>query len=134
MTDRIEDIARRLAFWHGLKIVREGRTVTDSADSGEWGDSPRTYAHTHWQDYTAAAEYVDELVKGLQEDLRRVVMTWDLPGPMSIVKAMNHAIGIARTRFTGSTPSDTQPAPTSAAAPPPNGAARQSRYVAPDPP
>ena len=35
-------------------------------------------------------------------------MTWDLPGPMSIVKAMDHAIGIARTRFTGSTPLDTQ--------------------------
>ena len=122
MTDRIEDIARRLAFWHGLKIVREGRTVTDSANSREWGNSPRTYAHTHWQEYTAAADYVDELVKGLQEDLRRVVMTWDLPGPMSIVKAMDHAIGIARTRFIGSTPSDTQPASTGAVGPPPNSA------------
>jgi hypothetical protein len=114
MNDCIEDIARRLAFWHGQKIVREGGTLAGPG-GGEWGDGARTYAQRHWQEYTAAARYVDELVKGVQEDLRRVVMTWDLPGPVSIVKAMDHVIGIARTRLTDSSSLGTLPASAGAA-------------------
>ena len=122
MTDRIEDIARRLAFG----TSEEGRTVADWADRGEWGDVPNLRPKK-LAGYTAAAEYVDELVKGLQEDLRRVVMTWDLPGPVSIVKAMDHAIGIARSGTVHRrSPSDAHPATAGAVCPQPNSPAHQS--------
>jgi hypothetical protein len=63
MTDRREEIARLIAYWHGAKItvVRQGRALTVAAqrgyDSG-WHWEIDRYVDAHWKEYLPAAEAV----------------------------------------------------------------------------
>lgn len=63
MTDRIEQLARLIAFWHGQKITiiqsrdRGGAlTIAAQRGYGKWSHSPQRYADAHWREYRDAAE------------------------------------------------------------------------------
>jgi len=54
----VEGLARKIAFWHGQRIVREGATVAAHAGYGSFGGSADKYAENHWREYTSAAEEI----------------------------------------------------------------------------
>jgi hypothetical protein len=58
----IEAMARKIAFWHGQKMLYRNRdgmqTVASSRGFGNWGDSAERYADRHWHEYTSAAEQI----------------------------------------------------------------------------
>jgi hypothetical protein len=54
----VEDLARKIAFWHGQRIVGQYDTVASSHGYGLWGHSPEKYAENHWREYTAAAQAI----------------------------------------------------------------------------
>ena len=60
----IEAMARKIAFWHGQKMLYRDcdgmQIVASSRGFGHWGDSPDRYADRHWQEYTSAAEQILE--------------------------------------------------------------------------
>ena len=65
MTDtaaEIERMARKIALWHGQKMIYRNRdgmqTVASSRGFGNWGWSASDYADRHWHEYTAAAEQI----------------------------------------------------------------------------
>ena len=58
----IEAMARKIALWHGQKMIYRNRdgmqTVASSRGFGNWGWSPEDYADRHWHEYTSAAEQI----------------------------------------------------------------------------
>ena len=79
----VEAMAKKIAFWHGQKMVYHDRngnqTVASSRGFGHWGDSSDRYMHAHWHEYTAAAreilKEIDHLkaqIDGMQDALHYV--------------------------------------------------------------
>ncbi len=54
----VEGLARKIAFWHGQKKVRNGETWAEMQGFGSWGTSPERYASARWKEYEAAAEII----------------------------------------------------------------------------
>lgn len=54
----VEQLAKKIAFWHGQKKVVNGETLAARHGYGSWGHSPMGYAENHWKEYTSAAEIV----------------------------------------------------------------------------
>lgn len=58
----VEALARKIAFWHGQKMIYRNRdgmqTVASSHGYGNWGHSPDRYAEQHWKEYNSAAEMI----------------------------------------------------------------------------
>lgn len=54
----VEGLARKLAFWHGQRIIGPTETIASRHGYGSWGHSPEKYSDNHWREYTSAAEIV----------------------------------------------------------------------------
>lgn len=54
----VEELARKIAFWHGQKKVENGQTVAALHGYGSWGHSPERFADFHWHEYASAAEII----------------------------------------------------------------------------
>lgn len=61
----VQRIATAIALFHGSKFVvhnRDGnQTVASLHGYGHYGDASERYARDHWQEYSAAAEFVTKL-------------------------------------------------------------------------
>jgi hypothetical protein len=66
-TKEIEHLAKLIAFWHGQKMShrhpRDGTLTVAAGRTGDHSGFPHVtdrYMHSHWHEYTSAAERITE--------------------------------------------------------------------------
>lgn len=53
-----EQLAKKMAFWHGQRLSSGGRTVAANHGYGSFAGAAEKYAENHYREYTTAAEEI----------------------------------------------------------------------------